>query len=122
MVGMVKMDDVRDIIFHHELYDKLKISELMYMPHDFIQPNDSMEVVANKFESSGRYNIAVIENGKYLGIYFTGKGFYKLPKTDYRCFARLKYYGCAIIKVASTNWLPGELPKFPKDNSYIFLV
>ena len=78
-IGMVKMDDVRDIIFHHEMYDKIKISELMYMPEDFIQPNDTMEVVANKFEASGRYNIAVIENGKYLGFISRARVF-----TNYR--------------------------------------
>ena len=79
MVGMVKMDDVRDIIFKHELYDKVKISELMYMPQDFIQPDDSMDVVTNKFEASGRYNIAVIENGKYLGFISRARVF-----TNYR--------------------------------------
>lgn len=68
MVGMVKMDDVRDIIFQHELYDKVKIREIMYMPTDHIGPNDNMETVAHKFESSGRYNLAVIEDGKYLGF------------------------------------------------------
>jgi CIC family chloride channel protein len=68
MVGMVKMDDVRDIIFKQELYDTVKISELMYMPTDHIDPNDTMETVAHKFESSGRYNLAVIENGKYIGF------------------------------------------------------
>jgi len=68
MVGMVKMDDVRDIIFKHELYDTVKIRELMYMPADHIDPNDNMEIVAHKFESSGRYNLAVIENGKYIGF------------------------------------------------------
>ncbi len=68
MVGMLKMDDVRDIIFNYELYDTVKISELMYMPTDHIDPNDDMETVAHKFESSGRYNLAVIENGKYIGF------------------------------------------------------
>ena len=42
-------------------------------------PNDSMEVVANKFESSGRYNLAVIENGKYLGFISRARVF-----TNYR--------------------------------------
>jgi CIC family chloride channel protein len=68
MVGMLKMDDVRDIIFKYELYDTVKISELMYMPTDHICPNDNMETVALKFESSGRYNLAVIENGLYIGF------------------------------------------------------
>ncbi|HSH19584.1 MAG TPA: chloride channel protein, partial [Draconibacterium sp.] len=68
MVGMLKMDDVRDIIFKHELYDTVKISELMYMPEYYIEPNDNMETVTHKFEVSGRYNLAVIENGKYVGF------------------------------------------------------
>ena len=79
MVGMLKMDDVRDIIFNHEMYDKVKISELMYMPEDFISPDDTMEIVTNKFEASGRYNIAVIENGKYLGFISRARVF-----TNYR--------------------------------------
>ena len=80
MVGMVKMDDVRDMIFNHELYDTVKINELMYMPAFHIEPTDSMEVVANKFESSGRYNLAVIENGKYIGFISRAKVFTKYRK------------------------------------------
>lgn len=80
MVGMLKMDDVRSMIFHHEMYDKVKISELMYMPEYFIDPKDSMEIVANKFETSGRYNLAVLENGKYLGFISRARVFTKYRK------------------------------------------
>lgn len=66
--GMLKMDDVRHLIFRQELYDKVYLSHLMYMPEHFISTNDTMEIVAEKFETSGRYNIAVIDNGKYLGF------------------------------------------------------
>ena len=80
MVGMLKMDDVREMIFKHELYDTVKISDLMYMPAYSIDPNDSMEVVTNKFESSGRYNLAVIENGKYKGFLSRAKVFTRYRK------------------------------------------
>uniref|UniRef100_UPI0032173BCF chloride channel protein n=1 Tax=uncultured Draconibacterium sp. TaxID=1573823 RepID=UPI0032173BCF len=80
MVGMVKMDDVREMIFNHNLYDKVKIGELMYMPEYHIDPNDSMEIVANKFETSGRYNLAVIEDGKYIGFVSRAKAFTKYRK------------------------------------------
>jgi len=66
--GMVKMDDVRHLIFKQELYDRIKIKELMYMPKHYISPDDSMEDVAEKFSSSGRFNLAVIDKGKYLGF------------------------------------------------------
>lgn len=80
LVGMVKMDDVRDMIFNHEIYDTVKISELMYMPAYHIDPNDSMEIVANKFESSDIYNLAVIENGKYIGFISRAQVFTKYRK------------------------------------------
>jgi len=80
MVGMVKMDDVRSMIFNHDLYDKIKITELMYMPEYFIDPNDSMEVVTKKFEISGRYNLAVLENGKYLGFISRARVFTRYRK------------------------------------------
>ncbi len=80
MVGMVKMDDVRSLIFNHELYDKVKVSELMYMPEYFIDPNDSMELVTKKFEVSERYNLAVLENGKYLGFVSRARVFTRYRK------------------------------------------
>ncbi|MFV0591630.1 MAG: chloride channel protein [Draconibacterium sp.] len=80
MVGMVKMDDVRDIIFKHEMYDEIKIKDLMYMPQYSIDPNDDMEVVTNKFEASGRYNLAVIENGKYMGFISRARVFTRYRK------------------------------------------
>ncbi|VAW23493.1 Chloride channel protein [hydrothermal vent metagenome] len=79
MVGMVKMDDVRELIFKRELYDKILIKDLMYMPEYYIKPDDSMEVVTEKFETSGRYNLAVIDKGKYVGFISRAKVF-----TNYR--------------------------------------
>lgn len=80
MAGMVKMDDVRQMIFDHELYDKVKIKDLMYMPEYYIDPGDNMDVVAQKFETSGRYNLAVIENGKYIGFISRARVFSRYRK------------------------------------------
>lgn len=68
LCGMIKMDDIREIIFDHDLYDKVYVKDLMYMPEYYISPRDSMHTVAAKFESSGRFNLAVIDNGKYIGF------------------------------------------------------
>jgi CIC family chloride channel protein len=51
------------------------------MPKYFISPYDNMEIVAEKFESSGRYNLAVIEDGKYLGFISRAVVFSKYRKT-----------------------------------------
>jgi CIC family chloride channel protein len=80
MLGMLKMDDVRQMIFHHELYDKVKIKDIMYMPEHYIDVNDSMEEVIAKFESSGRYNLAVLDDGKYIGFISRARVFTKYRK------------------------------------------
>jgi len=66
--GMVKMDDIREIIFKPEKYDKIKVKDLMYMPEYFISPDDSMEDLVEIFRKSSRFNIAVIDKGKYRGF------------------------------------------------------
>ncbi|MDX8339327.1 chloride channel protein [Draconibacterium sp. IB214405] len=66
--GMVKLSKVKNLIFEHELYDKVMVKDLMFMPEFFISSTDNMETVAEKFETSNRYNLAVIDDGKYLGF------------------------------------------------------
>jgi CIC family chloride channel protein len=79
--GMVKLSEVKNLIFEPELYDSVKVKDIMYMPEFFISPYDNMEIVAEKFESSGRYNLAVIDNGKYLGFISRAIVFSKYRKT-----------------------------------------
>ena len=66
--GIVKMDDIRHIMFDQEMYEHVYVRDLMFMPQYVIDPKDTMEEIARKFQISGRYNIAVIEKGKYLGF------------------------------------------------------
>ncbi len=66
--GMVKMDDIREIIFRPEKYNSIKVKDLMYMPEFFISPDDTMEDLVEIFRKSGRFNIAVIDKGKYHGF------------------------------------------------------
>ncbi|MCF8309134.1 MAG: chloride channel protein [Bacteroidales bacterium] len=67
-LGMVVMDDIREIMFRPKMYDKVNVSELMFTPETVVDINDSMEEVANKFRSSGNYNLPVLDNGKYVGF------------------------------------------------------
>jgi CIC family chloride channel protein len=66
--GIVKLDDIRHIMFNQEMYDSTKISDLMIIPKWTIESTDQMEEVARVFTESQRYNIAVLQNGKYLGF------------------------------------------------------
>jgi CIC family chloride channel protein len=67
-LGMVVMDDIREIMFRPNMYDKVTVSELMFMPEVIVDISDTMETVANKFRASGNFNLPVLENGKYKGF------------------------------------------------------
>jgi len=66
--GIVKMDDIRHIMFDSSMYGKTYVRDLMFMPQYTISIDESMEEVARKFQVSNRYNIAILDDGKYLGF------------------------------------------------------
>jgi chloride channel protein, CIC family len=74
-VGIVKLDDIRHIMFDTQKYDNTYVRNLMFMPEYTVSINDEMEEVAGKFSRSGRYNIAVVDNGKYIGFLSRAKVF-----------------------------------------------
>jgi len=68
MAGMIKMNDIRNLMFEQDLYEKISVRDLMYMPEFFISPEDPMDIIVEKFRTSGRYNLAVLDEGKYIGF------------------------------------------------------
>jgi len=67
-LGVITINDIREIMFRTELYDKVKITELMFMPHNNVEINERMEDIVKKFRTSNDYTLAVTENGKYRGF------------------------------------------------------
>lgn len=67
-IGVVNLDDIRQIVFKPELYDKMYVKELMTIPSAHVSVGDSMDDVAHKIQQSGRFNIVVLNKGKYLGF------------------------------------------------------
>ena len=67
-VGIINFDDVREIIFNPFKVKYTYIHEIMTKPIDFINLNDSMEKVMNKFETSKTNILPVLKNEKYFGF------------------------------------------------------
>ncbi|MCQ2295179.1 MAG: chloride channel protein [Bacteroidales bacterium] len=70
-LGLIVMDDIRDIIFDTEQYDTIKVKELMmtFSDSDIVHVNEDANSVVSKFQLSNRYNLIVVdEDGKYLGF------------------------------------------------------
>ncbi len=66
--GMVILDNIRDVIFKTEQYETTYVRNLMVKPSVIIEPGESMDSVALKFQRSGKFNIPVIKEGKYVGF------------------------------------------------------
>jgi CIC family chloride channel protein len=66
--GFIRLDDIRSIIFKPELYDQIVVKGLMVSPAAYVDPDDSMEVVTQKFMEYDKYNLPVLKNGKYVGF------------------------------------------------------
>jgi len=73
--GIVLMDDIREIMFKPEMYETTYVKDLMVVPEFSISSEDLMEDVAKKFQVSEKFNIVVLENGKYLGFISRAKMF-----------------------------------------------
>ncbi|MBO4603587.1 MAG: chloride channel protein [Salinivirgaceae bacterium] len=67
LMGIVMLDDIRKIMFNTEMYDTTYVYELMTMPPDIIKITDTMDIVMDKFEKSGAWNLPVVRNGLYVG-------------------------------------------------------
>ncbi len=67
-IGVVNLDEIRHIIFRPELYNKVKVSELLIVPTTHVSVDDSMEDVVKKIQQTGKFNIVVLKDGKYLGF------------------------------------------------------
>ncbi len=67
-LGMIMLDDVREVMFNKEEYSKTLVKDLMIQPSEFVTPNESMENVMDKFKTSGLWNLPVIEDSRYIGF------------------------------------------------------
>lgn len=66
--GVVLLDDVRDKMFNPELYDKLTVRELMTIPPSYIDISERGDAVLDAFESTGAWNLPVLDQGRYVGF------------------------------------------------------
>jgi chloride channel protein, CIC family len=68
LMGIVHLNNIRDVMFNTELYDTVFVKDLMHIPFNTVAPDDNMESVARQIHDSGHFNIPVVKNGKYIGF------------------------------------------------------
>ncbi|MDR2144846.1 MAG: chloride channel protein [Tannerella sp.] len=76
LIGIVQVDNIRNIMFRPELYDRFKVSRFMVSPPAKITQNMPMEKIMQIFEDTQAWNLPVIdETGHYLGFVSKSKIF-----------------------------------------------
>ncbi len=86
LLGVVLLDDIRNIMFRQELYHRFTVDKFMVSAPARLNINDSMDAVMSKFDDTGAWNLPVVDaDGKYLGFVSKSKIFntYRQVLVDY---------------------------------------
>jgi len=69
LVGIILLDDIRNIMFDQALYNTTSVETFMHLPPGYIDyKTDSMRMVMQKFQDTNAWNLPVIKDGKYYGF------------------------------------------------------
>jgi len=66
--GIIHVEDIREIMFHKEMYESIFVRNIMRIPDELIQTEDSMQVVMDKFHRSNAWNLPVVNHNKFIGV------------------------------------------------------
>lgn len=76
LLGIVLLDEVRNIMFRQELYNRFTVKNLMISPPATISEQLPMEKVMQIFEDTGAWNLPVVDQQKrYVGYVSKSKIF-----------------------------------------------
>ncbi len=75
LLGVVLLDEIRNIMFRPDLYRRMFVHTFMSMPPASIEVGESMERVMKIFDDTGAWNLPVVEGGRYVGFVSKSKIF-----------------------------------------------
>ncbi|MBL7856982.1 MAG: chloride channel protein [Cyclobacteriaceae bacterium] len=68
LVGLIHLDNVRNVIFHHELYTTTRVKDLMTEPKFVITSKDNLHDILRKFDEGNQWNLPVVDQKQYIGF------------------------------------------------------
>jgi CIC family chloride channel protein len=76
LIGMVMVDNIRNIMFRPELYDRFRVSKFMVSAPAKIRNTMPMEKIMQLFDDTKAWNLPVVdEEGRYIGFVSKSKIF-----------------------------------------------
>jgi len=67
-LGLITLQNFKNIIFDKEKYENVFASQIMYKPKVVVDIHDTMAEVAKKIQTSGLFNVVVLDGTKYKGF------------------------------------------------------
>lgn len=68
-IGIVTLDDIRNIMFQPRLYERMQVSDIMIGPLAKVTPEMNMAEVMNLFDNTNAWSLPLIDkSGTYLGM------------------------------------------------------
>jgi CIC family chloride channel protein len=68
LVGIVTLDDVREVMIDTEVYDVILVNEVMNTNFESVDISKDVNEVVRIFEEKQIWNLAVTDNNKYVGF------------------------------------------------------
>jgi CIC family chloride channel protein len=68
LVGIIALEDIREIMFNARQYDAVLVDSLMRKPLATASIGDDMQQVMERFDKTGVWNIPVLRDGAYVGF------------------------------------------------------
>ena len=75
LLGIVLLDDIRNIMFRPDLYRRMHVKRFMSMPPAKVELGTPMDQVMKMFDNTGAWNLPVVEEGRYVGFVSKSKIF-----------------------------------------------
>lgn len=76
LIGVVLLDEIRNIMFRPDLYRRMYVDKFMTVPATKIELGQSMESVMKAFDDTGAWNLPVVDaSGRYVGFISKSKVF-----------------------------------------------
>lgn len=80
LLGVILLDNIREVMFKSELYDSVLAKELMRKPAATVSSDEAMHAVMKKFDEAGVWNLPVVDNDQYVGFISKSSIFTKYRK------------------------------------------
>ena len=74
-LGIVAIDDIREIMFDQSFYETETVETMMRSPLGILSSHNTMDEVTKIFDDTGAWNLPVLNKGKYVGYLSKSKLF-----------------------------------------------